>query len=249
MEFLYQNPITDTHHRQLPQHFTPQLLFEELETRNPVFPKWKYLNGLSKSLSETLPFQQQQTLYKQIKWCRNPLHKKSGEDYTLTLYASQVFMYLDGWPPTSDIFIIFQHVCFRLHWSDDSYKTAKEQYGHSGNRWPFTCTEKFNLVYHQSAICSRSLMPWELYWQIKCSDRESILPWNVTFQGTNLSNHFIVYVWFRSVKLFGCLKFRIIVSKLYFVSLDKDWWLYSQSHLNRMPWVQGIFSAFNLSSE
>lgn len=111
--------------------------------------------------------QQQQNLCKQIKWSRNPLHKMIGKSSILMLYASQVFMYFDGWPPTPDIFITFQHVGCRLHQSDDSYKTANEEYGHSGNRWPFTCTGKVNLVYHKSILCRRCVIFSKFQWQIK----------------------------------------------------------------------------------
>lgn len=92
-------------------------------------------------------------------------------------------MYLDGWPPTSDIFIIFQHVGCRLYWSDDSYKTANEECGHSGNRWPFSCTGKVNLVYHQSVLCSKSV---SFESSSDRSNRESTLPWNLTFWGDQL---------------------------------------------------------------
>lgn len=89
-------------------------------------------------------------------------------------------MYLDGWPPTSDIFIIFQHVGCRLYWSDDSYKTANEECGHSGNRWPFSYTGKVNLVYHQSILCSKSV---SFESSSDRSNRESTLPWKLTFGG------------------------------------------------------------------
>lgn len=145
--------------------------------------------------------QQKQTLCKQIKWCRNPLHKMIGEASMLTLYASQVFMSFDGWPPTPDIFIIFQHVGRRLHWSDDSYKKANKEYGHSGNRWPFICTGKVNLVYHQSVLCSRSVMFWEVWWQIK-QRKHSSIDYDI-FCRPNLSNCSIVYAWFRSVRSYS----------------------------------------------
>lgn len=137
-------------------------------------------------------------------------------------------MYLDGWPPTSDIFIIFQHVGCRLYWSDDSYKTANEECGHSGNRWPFSCTGKVNLVYHQSVLCSKSV---SFESSSDRSNRESTLPWNLTFWGDQLfSYRSIVYTWFRAVKLLSSFKVYISGSKLRFMSFVKCWWRQPQSH-------------------
>ena len=164
-----------------------------------------------------------------------------GEASMLTLQASQVFMYFNGWPPTSDIFIIFQHVGCRLHWSDDSYKTANEEYGHSGNRWPFPCTGKVNLVYHQSILCSGVS-----YFESSSdrSNRESILPWNVTFRGDQP---------FQTISLFmldsGLLSYFIVarftlVSKLRFVSPVKaGGGIHNLTLNNQMPLLQGIFNS------
>lgn len=150
----------------------------ELEKGSAIFQIENIWMGCQKASQWMCSIQQKQALCKQIKWCRNPLHKMIGEASMLTLYASQVSMYFDGWPPTPDVFIIFQHVGRRLHWSDDSYKTANKEYGHSGNRWPFICTGKVNLVPHQSILCSR-VSCFEKY--SDRSNRESCLPQTVTF--------------------------------------------------------------------
>lgn len=117
------------------------LLFAEVETRSPIFPHWKYLNGLSKSLSEIRPIQQQQTLCKQIKWCRNPLHKNDRGGLHADTVGEPSFHVL-GWL-TSNFWHIHYIPACRLQIALKWWQLQDSQRG----IWPFWQQVAFHLYW------------------------------------------------------------------------------------------------------
>lgn len=153
--------------------------------------------AVKKPFSKCVPLQEKQTLSKQIKWCRNPLHKMIGKASTLTLYVSQVFMYSDGWRPTPDIFIIFHHVRCRLHWSDDSYKTANKNMDILATGGLSLALGKVNLVYHQSILHLRSVMFGKVF-EADQTEEAFFRRMEVSHLRSTLSGYSTFSSWFRS---------------------------------------------------